>query len=86
MKVVTFFTILAIFLVVAFTFRSLLLAAILVITVMSGVFVNVIVSGVGGGSMLYLAYLIVQSILMGAAIDYGILYANYYRHQFLIFH
>ncbi len=77
-KVVTFFTILAIFLVVAFTFRSLLLAAILVITVMSGVFVNVIVSGVGGGSMLYLAYLIVQSILMGAAIDYGILYANYY--------
>ena len=31
--------------------------------------------------MLYLAYLIVQSILMGAAIDYGILFANYYREK-----
>ena len=29
--------------------------------------------------MLYLAYLIVQSILMGATIDYAILFANYYR-------
>lgn len=48
-------------------------------TVMSGVFVNVVVSGIGGSSLLYIAYLVVQSILMGAAIDYGILFANYYR-------
>lgn len=79
--VVTFLTIIAIFVIVAITFRSLLLSAILVITVMSGVFVNVAVSGLIGGSILYIAYLIVQSILMGAAIDYGILFANYYREN-----
>ena len=33
------------------------------------------------GQMLYLAYLIVQAILMGATIDYGILFANYYRES-----
>jgi len=78
---VTILTILAIFVIVAISFRSLLIAAILVSTVMSGVFVNVCVSGLLGGSILYLAYLIVQSILMGAAIDYGILFANYYREK-----
>ncbi len=78
---VTFLTIAAIFLIVALTFRSLILSTILVITVMSGVFVQVVVSGFGGGSLLYIAYLIVQSILMGAAIDYGILFANYYRNK-----
>jgi len=31
--------------------------------------------------MLYLAYLIVQSILMGSTIDYGILFTNYYREN-----
>ena len=81
MLLVTLLTIAAIFFIVALTFRSLILSAILVMTVMSGVFVNVVVSGFGGGSILYIAYLIVQSILMGAAIDYGILFANYYREN-----
>lgn len=81
MILVTLLTIAAIFLIVAFTFRSILLSAILVMSVMSGVFVNVMVSGFGGGSLLYIAYLIVQSILMGAAIDYGILFASFYREE-----
>lgn len=81
MLLVTILTILAIFLIVALTFRSLLIALLLVATVMTGVFVDVAVSTVGGGSLLYMAYLVVQSILMGAAIDYGILFSNYYREQ-----
>lgn len=81
MLLVTILTILAIFLIVAVTFRSLLIALLLVTTVMTGVFVDVAVSAVGGGSLLYMAYLVVQSILMGAAIDYGILFSNYYREQ-----
>ena len=75
----TLLTVFAIFLIVALTFKSLLIPVILVMTVMTGVFVNVFFSGVGGHTMLYLAYLIVQSILMGATIDYGILFTNYYR-------
>ena len=79
MGVVTLLTILSIFLIVALTFRSLIVPTILVVTVMSAVYVNVVVAGLVTGQMLYLAYLIVQAILMGATIDYGILVANYYR-------
>jgi len=79
MTIITILTVLAIFLIVAITFRSVVVPTILVIVVMTAVYVNVIVSGLVSGEMLYLAYLIVQSILMGATIDYGILYANYYK-------
>ncbi|MBO7134090.1 MAG: MMPL family transporter [Bacteroidales bacterium] len=78
MLLVTLITILSIFLIVAITFRSLAVPAILVMTVMSAVYINVIVSGLNG-TLLYLAYLIMQSILMGATIDYGILFTNNYR-------
>lgn len=78
MLLVTLITILSIFLIVAITFRSLAVPSILVMTVMSAVYINVFVSGLIG-SLLYLAYLIMQSILMGATIDYGILFANNYR-------
>lgn len=81
MNVVTLLTILAIFLIVAITFRSVIVPTILVATVMTAVYVNVVVSGLVSGQMLYLAYLIVQAILMGATIDYGILFANYYREN-----
>ena len=74
----TLLTIFSIFLIVALTFKSALIPTILVMTVMTGVNMNVFFSGLGGNTMLYLAYLIVQSILMGATIDYGILFTNYY--------
>ena len=78
MLLVTLITILSIFLIVAITFRSIAVPAILVMTVMSAVYINVTVSGLNG-NLLYLAYLIMQSILMGATIDYGILFTNNYR-------
>lgn len=78
---VTLLTIIAIFLIVAFTFRSVIVPIILVVTVMTAFYVNVVMAGVISGQILYLAYLIVQAILMGATIDYGILFANYYREN-----
>lgn len=81
MTVVTIFTILAIFLIVAITFRSVVVPTILVMVVLTAVYINVVFSGIIQGQMLYLAYLIVQSILMGATIDYGILYTHYYREN-----
>jgi predicted RND superfamily exporter protein len=79
MLLVTLITVLSIFLIVALTFRSLAVPAILVMTVMTAVYIDVTVSGLNGGKLLYLAYLITQSILMGATIDYGILFTNNYR-------
>ncbi len=81
MRMITLLTVLAILLVVTITFRSLITAAVLVMTVMSALFFNVTVSGFGGSAVLYLAYLIVQSILMGATIDYGILFTSYFREH-----
>jgi len=78
---VTILTVIAIFLIVAIAFKSIIVPAILVMTVMTAVYVNVLFSGIISGTMLYLAYLIVQSILMGATIDYGILFANYYKEK-----
>ena len=78
---VSLLTILTIFLIVALTFRSIIVPTILVVAVMTAVYVNVVVAGVVSGQMLYLAFLIVQAILMGASIDYGILFANYYRES-----
>ena len=75
----TLLTILAILVIVTLTFRSVVVPVMLLLTVLTGVYLNVFISGLGGRSLLYLAYLIVQSILMGATIDYAILFSNYYR-------
>lgn len=77
----TILTIAAIFLIVLVTFRTLTIPLMLVISVMSGVYVNVLVSGLFGNSVYFLGYIIVQSILMGATIDYSILLTSFYRNN-----
>ena len=74
----TLLTALSIFLIVALTFRSILVPFPLVLAVLAGVWANIWASGLGGNTLYYLAYLIVQGILMGATIDYSILFTSYY--------
>lgn len=76
---ITILTALSVFLVVAITFRSIVIPAILVAIVQCGVYVTVTANGILGYSIYYLALLIVQCILMGATIDYAILYTTYYQ-------
>ena len=76
---VTLLTALVILLIVALTFRRILLPVILVSIVLTAVWLDVWVSGLGGNAILFMAYFIVQSILMGATIDYSILFSHYYR-------
>ena len=71
----------AIFLVVLATFRSLAVPAILVLLIQSAVYMTMILINLQGMTIYYLALLIVQSILMGATIDYAILFTNYYREM-----
>ena len=75
----TLLTVFSIFLIVAVDFRSLFVPIPLIMVIMSGVYINVIASGLGGQELYYMAYLIVQGILMGATIDYSILFTNVYR-------
>ena len=81
MMVVTLLTIIVIFITVALTFRSMIVPVFLLLIVMSAVYVCVFVGGLRGQPMNYLAYLVMQSILMGATIDYAILFTDYYREK-----
>ena len=81
MMVVTLLTIIVIFITVALTFRSMIVPVFLLLIVMSAVYMCVFVGGLGGQPMNYLAYLVMQSILMGATIDYAILFTDYYREK-----
>ena len=74
----TLLTVLAIFIIVAFTFRSVLIPIPLVMTVLTGIYANVWAVGASGQTMYFISYLIVQGILMGATIDYSILFTGYY--------
>ncbi|MBQ8202741.1 MAG: MMPL family transporter [Clostridia bacterium] len=75
---ITLLTAFAIFLIVAFTFKSISIPLILVLLVQCGVYITVTITGLMSGNMYYLALLIVECILMGATVDYGILLTNYY--------
>ena len=79
MLLITILTAASIFAIVAITFRNLVIPALLVALVLCGVFITVAFSGLRGVSINYLANIIVQCILMGACIDYGILFTGYYR-------
>ena len=78
---ITLLTAAAIFVVVLITFRSLAVSVILVSLVQCGVFMAIATTGLLGYKMFYLAILIVQCVLMGATVDYGILFTNYYREH-----
>ena len=75
---ISFLSALAIYLIVMITFRSLITPLILVLIVQAGVFITSSVSYIGGSSIYYLGMLVVQCILMGATVDYEIVFVNHY--------
>ncbi|MBR0229153.1 MAG: MMPL family transporter [Clostridia bacterium] len=81
LRTITLLTAAAIFLIVLITARSFIIPALLVLIVQCGVYITVTVVGWQGYSIYFLALLVVECILMGATIDYGILYASYYREN-----
>lgn len=78
---ITILTMVAIFVVVALTFKSLIIPLILVLIIQCAVFLTMWILSMFGGSVYFIALLIVQSILMGATIDYAIVYTSYYKES-----
>ncbi len=78
---ITVLTAAVIYLIILLSTRSFIIPLILVLIVQTGVFLTVSGIGLAGSSIYYLALLIVQCILMGATIDYGILFTNYYTEN-----
>ena len=75
---ITLITAAAIFLVVLITFRNFFIPLILVLLIQCSVYITMQVMNLLGVDMNYLALLIVQSLLMGATIDYAIVFTNFY--------
>lgn len=78
---ITILTVVLIFIVVAVTFKSVLIPAILVLLIQCAIFLTMSFSYFADLGFYYLAVIIVQAVLMGASIDYGILYTSYYREH-----
>ncbi len=78
-NMITIITAIAIFLIVVLTFRSFLIPLFLVLLITSALFLTMGLSIFNSVGVYFVAIIIVQAILMGATIDYAILYTSYYR-------
>lgn len=76
--------IIAIFLILLFTMRSLLLPFILVISIEGAIWLNLAIPYFADSPIYYLAYLIISTVQLGATVDYAILLTNRYKENRLI--
>lgn len=70
--------------VVAITFKSFLIPLFVIIPIEVAIYFNMTLPYIAGGSLLYICYIIVSCLQLGATIDYSILVANNYfdeRHS-----
>ena len=82
---ITVLTMISIFVVVACTFKSIIVPIVLVLLIQCAIYVTMGIISLTGEPVYFIALLIVQSILMGATIDYAILYTSYYQENRKVF-
>ena len=78
---VTLLTIIAILVVVLFTLHSIPSSVMLVAVIQGAVYITTAISVLKGDAVNYIALILVQCILMGATIDYGILFICNYTEE-----
>ena len=77
-NIVNLLSILSVTIILLFTFKSVALPIILTTVIELGIFINMAIPYFMGFSMMFIGYLIVSSIQLGATIDYAILLTNNY--------
>ena len=77
-SIISLITIISVFVILLFTFKSFGLPLILVAAIQGSIWINFSVPYITGERIFFLGYLIVSSIQMGATIDYAIVIANRY--------
>lgn len=75
---VSILSIIMVFLIIAFSFRSLSIPFLLLVPILTGIYINSAIPALMGTPIAYLGNLVVMMIHLGATIDYAILYANKY--------
>lgn len=78
-NLISWVTMAALYLIVAVTFRSIFVPIPLVLTIQSAYGLVSGINGLAGNPIYYMALIVVQAILMGATIDYAILFTSNYR-------
>jgi len=75
---VTLIALVAVMLIIFITFKNFLMPIILPLVIVASVFVTMSVSYFAGYKVVFLGYLIISTILLGATIDYAILFGKRY--------
>ena len=70
-----------VFLVIMIMFKSVLIPIILVVLIEASIYFNLAIHAVGGTPILYIGYLIIMSIQLGATIDYAVLLTSRYLEE-----
>jgi predicted RND superfamily exporter protein len=78
LTIVNGLAILAIFLVIMVTFRSLVIPIVLVLTIELAVWINLSVPYITGTPLVFIGYLVISTVQLGATVDYGILMTQHY--------
>lgn len=71
----------AVFLVLLFTMKSIVLPVILVLSIETAIWINLSIPYFGDQTIFYIAYLIISSIQLGATVDYAILFTERYKEM-----
>lgn len=71
--------ILAVFIVLLFTMKSVMLPVVLVLSIETAIWINLSIPYITGQNIFYIAYLIISSIQLGATVDYAILLTERYK-------
>lgn len=71
----------AVFLVLLFTMKSVVLPVILVLSIETAIWINLSIPYFSDQTIFYIAYLIISSIQLGATVDYAILFTDRYREM-----
>lgn len=76
---VSILTVLFVFVILMFTFRSWGIPIPLAVAIQGAIFINFSISAFTGTNLFFFVYLIVSAIQMGATIDYAIVFTNRYQ-------
>lgn len=76
---ISLLTVLFVFVILMFTFRSWGLPIPLAVTIQGAIFINFATYALSGTNLYFFVYLIVSAIQMGATIDYAIVFTNRYQ-------
>ena len=80
-KVVSAVSILAVFLIILFVFKSISLPIILVLVIEGAIFINMGIPYLTGTELPFIASIVIGTIQLGATVDYAILMTSRYEQE-----